>query len=110
MSGLRRSVLLLCATLPVVGAGAPAQPPHLASAAPPADLSQLQIARIVYDSIGGMGEAYYQFEGRLWARWETDHPQAEQNLGKRLNQLTRIATATEPRCVASPTPISATSR
>jgi hypothetical protein len=61
-----------------------------------ANLTEFQIARIVYDSIGGMGEAYYQFEGRLWERWETDHPQAEQNLGRRLNELTRITSARQP--------------
>jgi hypothetical protein len=64
--------------------------------AEPADPTRLKIARIVYDSIGGLGQAYYHFEGRLWARWETDHPQAEQNLGKRLNELTRIDTALQP--------------
>ncbi|MEQ8861448.1 MAG: DUF4159 domain-containing protein [Pseudomonadales bacterium] len=62
----------------------------------PVDLTRLHVARVVYDSIGGMGEAYYHFEGRLWERWETDYPQAEQNLGKRLNELTRIEAALQP--------------
>lgn len=62
----------------------------------PADLTRLQMARVVYDSVGGMGQAYYHFEGRLWERWETDYPQAEQNLGKRLNELTRIEAARQP--------------
>jgi hypothetical protein len=63
---------------------------------PATDLSRLKVARVQYDSIGGMGQAYYQFEGRLWARWETDYPQAEQNLGRRLNELTRISADREP--------------
>lgn len=81
-----------------VSAGAAHADPGAAqgSSPSPPDLTRLQIARIVYDSVGGLGEAYYQFEGRLWERWETDHPQAEQNLGRRLNELTRIVTAPAP--------------
>lgn len=60
------------------------------------DLSRLTLARIEYDSVGGMGEAYYAFEGRIWARWETDFPQAEHNLAKRLGELTRLRLAPEP--------------
>lgn len=60
------------------------------------DLTRFRIARVVYDSVGGMGQAYYHFEGRIWERWETDYPQAEQNLGRRLAELTRIQTDREP--------------
>src|SRR5262245_20885467 len=56
-----------------------------------ADMSQLNIARAIYDSEGGMGEAYYAYDGRVWARWETDFPQGDDNFGHRLGQLTRIA-------------------
>jgi hypothetical protein len=62
----------------------------------PADLTQITLARAEYDSVGGMGEAYYAFEGRVWARWETDYPQAEHNFAKRLNELTRLTPAREP--------------
>ncbi|MDA1076166.1 MAG: DUF4159 domain-containing protein, partial [Proteobacteria bacterium] len=62
----------------------------------PEDLTRLTFARIEYDSVGGMGEAYYQFEGRIWARWETDYPQAEHNFAKRLQQLTRIRASENP--------------
>src|SRR5947207_326592 len=57
---------------------------------PAADLSYFTIARGVYDSEGGYGEAYYQYDGRVWARWQTDEPEAEENFGRRLKQLTRI--------------------
>ena len=60
------------------------------------DLTQVNLTRVVYDSIGGWGEAYYQFEGRVWARWETDYPQAEHNFAKRLRQLTRLNPAALP--------------
>jgi len=60
------------------------------------DLTQVNLTRVVYDSIGGWGEAYYQFEGRVWARWETDYPQAEHNFAKRLRQLTRLNPAPLP--------------
>jgi hypothetical protein len=91
----RRRLLAVLLMLPAALVTAAGDPDAVRAAAKP-DLTELQIARIVYDSIGGIGEAYYQFEGRLWERWETDHPQAEQNLGKRLRQLTRIASAREP--------------
>src|SRR5712671_864019 len=58
---------------------------------PPADLSSFTITRGVYDSEGGYGDAYYQYDGRVWARWQTDEPEAEENLGRRLGQLTRIS-------------------
>ena len=60
------------------------------------DLTEVNLTRVVYDSIGGWGEAYYQFEGRVWARWETDYPQAEHNFAKRLRQLTRLNPAALP--------------
>src|SRR5262245_46503412 len=40
-----------------------------------------------------MGEAYYTYDGRLWARWETDFPEGDDNFGHRLGQLTRITVA-----------------
>jgi hypothetical protein len=55
-----------------------------------ADMSKLNMVRVIYDSEGGMGEAYYAYDGRLWARWETDFPEGDDNFCKRLAQLTRI--------------------
>ena len=55
-----------------------------------ADLSKFNFVRGEYDSEGGMGEAYYAYDGRVWQRWETDTPAAEENLLHRLAQLTRI--------------------
>jgi len=63
---------------------------------PVVDLSRYNIARIRYDSVGGMGEAFYAFEGRVWARWETDFPQAEENFAQRLTELTRISVSPDP--------------
>jgi hypothetical protein len=54
------------------------------------DLSKFNPARAIYDSEGGMGEAYYTYDGRLWARWETDFPEGDDNFSHRLKQLTRI--------------------
>ena len=60
------------------------------------DLTTFVPSRVQYDSVGGLGEAYYYYEGRLWARWETDFPQAERNFAKRLTELTAIAAAAAP--------------
>jgi hypothetical protein len=56
----------------------------------PADMSRLNLVRMIYDSEGGMGEAYYAYDGRVWARWETDFPEGDDNFSHRLTQLTRI--------------------
>jgi hypothetical protein len=55
-----------------------------------ADISKLNLVRVIYDSEGGMGEAFYAYDGRLWARWETDFPEGDDNLARRLEQLTRV--------------------
>lgn len=44
--------------------------------------------RIVYDSTGGNGEAYYRGDSGWVPRWATDHPVAAKNLTWRLKQLT----------------------
>ncbi|MET0534827.1 MAG: DUF4159 domain-containing protein [Steroidobacter sp.] len=54
------------------------------------DLSQLNMVRAIYDSEGGMGEAYYAYDGRVWARWETDFPEGDDNFSHRLSKITRI--------------------
>lgn len=46
--------------------------------------------RVEYDSVGGFQEAYYFYDGRLWQRWETDHPQADENFVFRLAELTSV--------------------
>lgn len=53
--------------------------------------------RVNYDSEGGWGEAYYDYDGRLWQRWETDYPEAEDNFLLRLGELTT--------CAANPRPV-----
>lgn len=55
------------------------------------DLSMLNFVRVVYGSEGGAGESYYFYDGRVWARWETDFPQGDENFSHRLTQLTRIS-------------------
>ena len=68
-----------------------------ATEAPPAsDLTVFTPTRIEYDSVGGAGEAYYGYDGRIWERWETDFPQAEQNFAKRVNQLTSVVASRQP--------------
>jgi hypothetical protein len=62
-------------------------------ASAPADLSRFNLVRAIYDSEGGMGEAYYAYDGRVWARWETDFPEGDDNFSHRLTQLTRINVA-----------------
>ena len=54
------------------------------------DLSRMNMVRAIYESEGGMGEAYYGYDGRMWARWETDFPEGDDNFSRRLQQLTRI--------------------
>jgi len=46
--------------------------------------------RIVYDSVGGNGEAFYRGDAGWIPRWATDHPVGAKNLTARLNQLTTI--------------------
>lgn len=58
-----------------------------------------EFTRLRYRSSGGFGEAIYQYEGRLWERWETDHPQADRNLVHRLTELTALRLDGEPRVV-----------
>ncbi|HTE41513.1 MAG TPA: DUF4159 domain-containing protein [Steroidobacteraceae bacterium] len=60
---------------------------------PAADLSVFTFTRGAYDSVGGYSEAYYQYDGRVWARWETDYPEADENFTARLHQLTRVIAA-----------------
>ena len=90
-----RCTSILCLTLAVLHAAASVQaaesPGPDVQAFDLADLTHITLARAEYDSIGGMGEAYYAFEGRIWARWETDFPQAERNFSKRLAELTRLS-------------------
>ena len=57
---------------------------------PSADLSVFTFTRGAYDSEGGYGDAFYQYDGRVWARWETDYPEADENFTTRLKQLTRV--------------------
>jgi hypothetical protein len=65
---------------------------EVASVAPGdvADLSRLNFARLVYDSDNSTGEAFYAYDGRVWARWETDFPQGDENVSARLAQITRV--------------------
>lgn len=54
------------------------------------DLSQFTFARAEYDSTGGWGEAYYAYDGRVWQRWQTDYPEADENFSYRLRQLSLV--------------------
>ncbi len=68
-----------------------------AMGAPSPGGNQFQFTRIQYDSEGGPREAYYYFEGRVWQRWETDYPRAEENLLIRLRELTTLDVFPEPK-------------
>jgi hypothetical protein len=57
----------------------------------PLDLSRLNVARAVYESDDSEGLAYYAYDGRVWARWETDYPEGEENFVRRLAKLTRVS-------------------
>src|SRR5262245_9627275 len=59
-------------------------------AQPAPDLSFFTFARGAYDSEGGYGDAFYQYDGRVWARWETDYPEADENFSARFKQLTSV--------------------
>jgi hypothetical protein len=50
--------------------------------------SRFTFVRISYESEGGWGEAFYDYDGRIWQRWETDYPEAEENFLLRLAELT----------------------
>ena len=62
----------------------------------PADLDAFTFVRIKYDSTGGFGESWYRHEGRVWQRWETDYPRAENNLILRLKELTSLRVSSKP--------------
>ncbi len=55
------------------------------------ELAEFSFTRLQYDSSGGAQEAYYYYEGRVWERWETDHPQADENFVFRLEELTTLS-------------------
>ncbi len=54
------------------------------------DPEKFTFVRIVYDSVGGNGEAWYRGDRGWTPRWATDHPDGAKNLTWRLNQLTTI--------------------
>jgi hypothetical protein len=60
---------------------------------PAVDLSLFTFTRGAYDSEGGFGDAFYSYDGRVWARWETDYPEGDENFTTRLAQLTRVHAA-----------------
>ena len=83
--------LACCAIAVLVGALALGEEAQLGG-----DLTVFVPTRIEYDSVGGAGEAFYGYDGRVWERWETDFPQAEQNFAKRINQLTSVVASRQP--------------
>ncbi len=54
------------------------------------DPDKFTFVRIMYDSVGGNGEAWYPGDRGWIPRWATDHPDGARNLVWRLNQLTTI--------------------
>lgn len=84
----------LAVHLPAVAQETPGRVPTAGSTTE--ELTTFVPTRIEYESIGGWGEAYYGYDGRVWERWETDFPQAEQNFAKRLNELTSVVANRQP--------------
>ena len=79
-------ILLLCSGT-AAEADAPSTNPGVS------DTPEFVFARIHYDSTGGWGEAYYNYDGRTWERWETDYPQGDDNFARRLSQLSSVMPA-----------------
>ena len=90
-------LFVLLTTVVVVG-----DQPEAQSTRPQRERSSLErndaftFVRVRYDSTGGYGESWYSYEGRDWQRWETDFPQAEENLLFRLRQLTSLEVNPKP--------------
>ncbi len=57
---------------------------------------EFTFVRVSYDSEGGWSEAFYDYDGRVWQRWETDYPEADRNFLIRLQELTTCAANPEP--------------
>jgi len=76
------------------------KPMRQAGSAPQVDrqdnADSFTFVRIRYDSTGGYGESWYEYEGRAWERWETDFPRAELNFLYRLDELTSFKVNPEP--------------
>lgn len=94
---IRISQLVLAAVLIALSSPAVADLPGQADdESPEYKPNKFTFVRVEYDSEGGMDEAYYYYEGKLWLRWETDYPEAEENFLYRLGQLTTIDSNPEP--------------
>ncbi len=57
---------------------------------------EFTFVRLQYDSIGGYGESWYNYDGRTWQRWETDYPEAEENLVLRMRELSNLVVNPRP--------------
>lgn len=77
----------------------PLATPDTEGEARPLGTGGFEFTRLRYRSSGGFGEAIYQYDGRLWERWQTDHPQADRNLVHRLAELTGLRPHEEPSVV-----------
>lgn len=58
--------------------------------------AEFTFVRVSYESEGGWSEAFYDYDGRIWQRWETDYPEADRNFLIRLEELTTCAANPEP--------------
>jgi len=57
---------------------------------------EFTFVRVEYDSVGGYGESWYNYDGRTWQRWETDYPEAEENFVLRMRELTNLSVDPRP--------------
>src|SRR5712671_4493168 len=81
---------IVALTYAAVGIADDLRPTPVETKNTPVDLALFNIARVIYDSDDSEGRAYYFYDGRVWARWQTDYPEAEENFVRRLEKLTRI--------------------
>lgn len=82
-------LILVCACL-YAHADAPQSKGHPEAGNRPFIPGKFTFTRIEYKSVGGYGEAIYDYDGRRWHRWQTDFPEAEENFLYRLTELTTI--------------------
>ncbi|MEM1250376.1 MAG: DUF4159 domain-containing protein [Acidobacteriota bacterium] len=93
----KRLPISACVTGLLLAVAAGAQGPlDLSTPKEVPELSQFSFVRVEYDSVGGLGEAFYDYRGRIWQRWETDFPEGDRNFVFRLTELTEVHLAPEP--------------
>lgn len=87
---MRSIIVIVLALSPFILSGDVPRPNAPRNTESVAEPGRFTFVRIEYDSVGGYGEAYYDYDGRFWHRWETDYPEAEENFLYRIEELTTM--------------------